>query len=204
MSAASSEPVWARLTHDPRDPAVARLRASDHDRDVVSQVLAEAYADGRLDREEYDDRARAVLSAKLLGDLPPLVADLVRTDGTAPDRVLHLSSAELDDEADRAWHRHARRLVNRWASVSTLTTGIWGASSLAQQQFEYFWPAFPIVVLGVPVVMTVVNRKDHVEEEREKIRKKARKQQLKAEQARRAQPPDRPPSPGLDGTVDDP
>ena len=48
---------WASFQHDPRDPAVAPLRASDADRDVVHGVLTDAFADGRLDRDEYDERS---------------------------------------------------------------------------------------------------------------------------------------------------
>ena len=48
--------VWGSFQHDRRDPAVAPLRASDADRDVVHGVLTEAFADGRLDREEHDER----------------------------------------------------------------------------------------------------------------------------------------------------
>src|SRR6185295_13720980 len=74
--------LWASFQHDPRDPAVAPLRASDADRNVVHGVLTEAFADGRLDREEYDERTAAALRARTLGQLPPLVVDLV------PDRPL--------------------------------------------------------------------------------------------------------------------
>ena len=78
--------VWSSFTHDPRDPRSPPLRASDADRDVVHQVLTEAYADGRLDREEYDERSAAALPARTLGELPPLVADLVAATGRAPAR----------------------------------------------------------------------------------------------------------------------
>ena len=82
MEERAARDLWASFQHDPRDPAVAPLRASDADRDVVHGVLAEAFADGRLDREEYDERSAAVLAARTLGELPPLVSDLV------PDRPL--------------------------------------------------------------------------------------------------------------------
>lgn len=50
--------VWGSFAHDPREPAVAPLRASDADREVIHGVLAEAFADGRLDRSEYDEPPR--------------------------------------------------------------------------------------------------------------------------------------------------
>lgn len=41
------------------------------------RVLADAFADGRLDREEYDERSDRVTRAKTLGELPDVVVDLV-------------------------------------------------------------------------------------------------------------------------------
>jgi hypothetical protein len=52
------------------------LRASDTDRDRVVAMLAEALADGRLDAEEHAERTRVALSARTLGELAGLTADL--------------------------------------------------------------------------------------------------------------------------------
>jgi hypothetical protein len=67
----------------PRD-----LRASDADRDRVLDLLAEAAADGRLTPEEHADRVQRACTARTLGELAPLTADLaapsaqpVRLDG---------------------------------------------------------------------------------------------------------------------------
>ena len=59
------------------DPSPPRCGPSDRDRDVVLGVLGEGYADGRLTKEEYDERAGATAAAKTLGELPTLIADLV-------------------------------------------------------------------------------------------------------------------------------
>jgi hypothetical protein len=67
----SAADVWASFSHDPRVSANAVLRATDRDRDVVHQVLAEAYADGRLDRDEFDTRSAQTAAARTLGELPP-------------------------------------------------------------------------------------------------------------------------------------
>ena len=58
------EQVWGALSRDPRVPDQAAMRASDADRDVVLQVLTEAYADGRLDRDELDARTAATQAAR--------------------------------------------------------------------------------------------------------------------------------------------
>ena len=52
------------------------IRASDQDRDSAAELLSEAYAVGRLSREELDDRATAAYSAKTRGELRDLTADL--------------------------------------------------------------------------------------------------------------------------------
>jgi hypothetical protein len=52
------------------------IRASDQDRDNAAELLIEAYAVGRLSREELDDRATAAYSAKTGGELRDVTADL--------------------------------------------------------------------------------------------------------------------------------
>jgi len=52
------------------------MRASDADRDRVADALREAYAEGRLDVEEHNERIDRAYQAKTLGDLTPLLSDL--------------------------------------------------------------------------------------------------------------------------------
>ncbi|MFF6986896.1 DUF1707 domain-containing protein [Streptomyces sp. NPDC010273] len=52
------------------------LRASHADRDRVVDVLTGAAGDGRLTSEELDERVGAALSARTLGELAVLTADL--------------------------------------------------------------------------------------------------------------------------------
>lgn len=60
-----------------RGPKPRELRASDGDRDRVTEVLADALADGRLNADEHKERLSAALSAVTLGDLAELTTDLV-------------------------------------------------------------------------------------------------------------------------------
>ena len=53
-----------------------QMRASDADRQRIADVLAEAFADGRLTIQEHSERTDAVWAAKTVGDLEPLIADL--------------------------------------------------------------------------------------------------------------------------------
>ena len=52
------------------------VRASDADRDRTIEALAGASAEGRLSLEEYSQRSDAALTARTLGDLAGLTADL--------------------------------------------------------------------------------------------------------------------------------
>ena len=53
------------------------MRASDSDRDKVATVLSTAYAEGRITREEHDERLDAVMRARTFDDLVPITGDLV-------------------------------------------------------------------------------------------------------------------------------
>ena len=52
------------------------LRISDADRAQALDLLSEQYAQGRLDKDEFDERSDAIWSAKTQGDLAPVFADL--------------------------------------------------------------------------------------------------------------------------------
>ncbi len=52
------------------------LRMSDRDRDGAAQILQAAFAEGRLDDDEFDQRMRAALTARTGPDLEKLTADL--------------------------------------------------------------------------------------------------------------------------------
>jgi hypothetical protein len=61
--------------HEPA-PATPAIRASDQERDAAVQRLQAAFAEGRLDDGEFDERMRAALAARTRADLAPLFADL--------------------------------------------------------------------------------------------------------------------------------
>jgi hypothetical protein len=52
------------------------MRASHEDRDRTVDVLRVAAGDGRLTLEELDERLEAALSARTVGELAVLTADL--------------------------------------------------------------------------------------------------------------------------------
>jgi hypothetical protein len=64
--------------------AGGHLRASDADRDQVATLLSTAYAEGRLTREEHDERIDQLMAAKTFDDLIPITRDLVVVGAAAP------------------------------------------------------------------------------------------------------------------------
>jgi hypothetical protein len=61
-----------------------RIRISDADRERVAARLRENFAEGRLTQDELDERITATFSAKTVGDLRPIMADLPESAPLAP------------------------------------------------------------------------------------------------------------------------
>ena len=56
---------------------IDQLRCADQDRELVAQVLNNAYAEGRLTFDEHAERIAHAYDAKTFGDLDTLTTDLV-------------------------------------------------------------------------------------------------------------------------------
>jgi hypothetical protein len=70
------EPVGQDASPE-RQPSIApAMRASDQERDATMQRLQTAFAEGRLNDEEFDARRRAALTARTRTALERLLADL--------------------------------------------------------------------------------------------------------------------------------
>jgi hypothetical protein len=61
-------------------PDRSRLRASDADRDRAAALLREHHAEGRLTKEEFEERLDMAFAAKTLGDIDEFMADLPAID----------------------------------------------------------------------------------------------------------------------------
>lgn len=174
--------VWSSFSHDPRDARCAPLRASDHDRTVVQTVLDEAYADGRLDRCEYDERTQRAGSLRLLGDVHGLLGDLVAQRPPTVGRSLaQASSSDLERMAQRTWRTKRREAAFSFLGASTVTTAIWFATCLRHGTFDpyFFWPAFVIAFSLLHLVRTASSRREIVENEVRRLEKRREKDQRK-------------------------
>jgi hypothetical protein len=154
---------WPGFSHDPRDPAHAALRASDLDRALVQQVLVEAYADGRLDREEFDERSERTTAARTLGDLPALMEDLVSTRALAKasgsQDLATASPEEIRTRAVAKYESDRREAVLGFLIPSLVTWGIWAAVMFG----GFPWPLFVMLATGINLLRTLVRRSDLIE-----------------------------------------
>jgi hypothetical protein len=83
------------------------MRAADRDREEIAEILREAYAEGRLDHTELDERTGAAFRAQTWGELRRLTADIPR-----PAPAASLPANEL--------RRPGPPLARRALSLSTL------------------------------------------------------------------------------------
>ncbi len=168
MSAPTPGP-WGEFTADPRRPELAGLRAADRDRDVVLRLLGDAYADGRLTREEYDERAGRVAEAKTLGDLRPLMTDLVVAT-PLPDPA----AGDLHRKAVEHWQSQRRQALVGLLIPSTICWLIWVMVGL-DGGFGFAWPVFVMLGTGANLVRVQVTRTDLVAEEERRLERRQRK-----------------------------
>lgn len=177
----TSPDLWSSFDHDPRVPGNAGLRASDRDREVIRSVLATAYADGRLDREEFDERSEAVSAARTLGELPPVIADLV------PERALVQASsgslvdatpADLQRRAELEWESDRRSAVVGFFGASLVCWAIWIATSWEDGGINAYFP-WPLIVMAASlanVIRTQVTKEDSIRDEVRRLERKRAKQ----------------------------
>ena len=60
------------------------MRVSDTEREQVADALRQAFGEGRLDLEEFDERVQQAYQAKTYRDLAKLTADLPDADAPVP------------------------------------------------------------------------------------------------------------------------
>jgi hypothetical protein len=93
-----------------RAPAI---RASDQDREAVAQRLQQAFAERRLDDDEFDQRMRAALTARTSADLDPLTSDLPAAAPASPAAAAAAAAARTPGRWAVAYKNSIRR-GGRW------------------------------------------------------------------------------------------
>jgi hypothetical protein len=163
--------AWERFSNDPRSSHNAGLRASDLDRSVALDALSAAFADGRLDREEYDQRSDGVQTSKTLGELVAPLRDL------APDpasgALVRSTPSQLQATAEQKYLRARQGAISGFLIPTLLCWVIWVATSFGDGFDPYFpWPIFVTVGTSIRLIMLGVNRRAIVDSMKEKEQRK--------------------------------
>lgn len=169
MSTGSHGEVWSRFEHDPRDPAYAGMRASERDRDVVRDLLASAYAEGRLDRDEHDERTSAVATAKTYADLLPPIRDL--TTDAVPSRVA-ATPTDLRRSAELHYSSERREAIFGFLVPNLVCWAIWMMTMFG----DFPWPIFVTIPTGLNLLRVLVSRQEIVEKRIEKLERRRAKE----------------------------
>jgi hypothetical protein len=158
--------IWREFEHDPRDPQYAGMRASDRDRAVVHDVLAAAYADGRLDREELDERTAAVTSAKTYADLLPPITDLAAE--AVPARLAPSAPPDLRRSAELYYASERREALFGFLVPNLICWAIWFLTG-----HDYFmWPLFVTIPTALNLVRVLASREEIVEKRLDKLQRR--------------------------------
>lgn len=177
------ETFWESFRLDPRQDGNASMRASDADRELVRTVLVDAYGDGRLTGEEYDERLNDLYGSRTLGELPSLVADLMAS-GSPPAVPATPHPADLRARGARKWRRDVEESFAAFLFPSTICVVIW----IVVGGGGFFWPLFPILFLGLNLLKTVVQRESAIEREVARLEKQAAIDALPGSPASRGDP----------------
>jgi Domain of unknown function (DUF1707) len=167
---------WSSFARDPRRPENQSLRAADRDRDLVVGAIGEAFADGRLTREEMDDRLSQVQGTRMLGDLLPIVTDLMPTEEVASRTALaQAGEDEIERLALLRYRERRRQALAAMLVPSLICLTIWVWSMVSSGELIFPWPIFVILGTGGYLSRLVFGKESAIEEERERLRKKRAK-----------------------------
>jgi Flp pilus assembly protein TadB len=118
----------------------SHMRIGDAERTRVAEALGKHFADGRLDKPEFDERMEKAMSAKTEADLAGLLADLPRLDD---------QSAPVPEVAVRppVVRRAARVVLLAAVAVVLLRWLVWWPWHIATPLL--IWPLVILVVLAL-------------------------------------------------------
>lgn len=132
------------------------IRVSDAERAEVTDLLARHYSDGRLDKQEFDERSSRAMSAKTRGDLVGLFHDLPDLESPGGDAGGHPGAGTAPA---RPYGRHPRRYGRSHPILALVAFFI--VASIAWHAFFHimFIPWFAVAALIAVVLF--VNRASH-------------------------------------------
>lgn len=129
------------------------VRVGDAERQAVVDQLRVHLGAGRLTVTEFEERAGDALAARTHGDLVPLTADLpdVKYRPSGPPVRVSPPKVRSQHPSDVAFRVH----VATWASLAVFFVLIWFFTG----GDYYFWPIWPILGTGLPVMIHAATRR---------------------------------------------
>jgi hypothetical protein len=116
------------VTIEPGGDQKPAIRVGDRDREAVVQRLQQAFAEGRLDDDEFDQRTRAALTAKHSSDLAGLTRDLPdAATGPVPGQPVPAEAGRRDSGSAIAYKSSVRR-AGRWRVPERFRTIVYKGS----------------------------------------------------------------------------
>lgn len=179
--------LWSSFSADPR--ADGRLRASDADRSAVFEILNDALAQGLIDLDEHGERLDSAAGIRELGEVVPLIEDLVRAPETLPGSTLAVrpelaaldeyegtptTPEAIDAAALELYRSDLRTALAGAATPSLITVLIWAITSIAAGSLIFFWPLFVILGTGIGVVTTLSSKQSIIRRKRQMLTVRAR------------------------------
>jgi hypothetical protein len=123
------------------------IRVGDRDRDAVAHRLQDAFAEGRLDDDEFDQRMRAALTARVSTDLDVLTTDLPAASAARPAAVATAAGAGPKPGRLAIAYKSSIRRGGRWRVPVRFHCVIYkGTGRLDLRAAELAGPATTMVV----------------------------------------------------------
>lgn len=123
------------------------MRAGDEDRDRTVALIREAFAEGRLTNDEFQERMAKAQQARTFGDLAALTTDLP---AMPPGSTKPAGAAVAVPDADHTW----RNVWGSWLSVALITNVIWGVTWISHPtDVPYYWPFWVMVPWGAVILV---------------------------------------------------
>lgn len=126
------------------------IRIADTDREQVVRRLQSAFAEGRLDTGELEDRLASVHRAKISSELTPIIADLPPD----PSRAVEVTPRPSPDRWLEPW-------IGPFLAPPIICTIIW----LITMPGGYFWPVWVWLGCLTPVLVSVLSGRGDDSEE---------------------------------------
>ena len=136
------------------------MRAGDEDRDQTISRLREAFAEGRLTNEEFDQRMAQANGAKTYGELAELVKDLP---DEAPRAAVPapVPPAPATDVASPDDNHNVRNGWMAWLGVSVMVNVIYFPTWITSGGSPgYYWPIWVMGPWGAAMLIATLTKRN--------------------------------------------